>query len=41
MAKKGIKPWSTGTHWISIAAKNGKPLSGLLTVKLAKTKDLL
>lgn len=41
LAKKGIKPWSTGTHWISIAPKTGKPVSGLLTVKLAKTKDQL
>ncbi|OXM14551.1 hypothetical protein [Paenibacillus herberti] len=37
----GTKPWATGTHWISISTKNGGNMSGLLSVKLANTKEEL
>ncbi|WP_340014341.1 hypothetical protein [Paenibacillus sp. FSL K6-1318] len=37
----GTKPWATGTHWVSISTKNGGNMSGLLSVKLANTKEEL
>ncbi|WP_063568369.1 hypothetical protein [Paenibacillus sp. O199] len=37
----GTKPWATGTHWVSISTKNGGNMSGLLSVKLANSKEEL
>ncbi|MBB6020599.1 hypothetical protein HNR77_001660 [Paenibacillus sp. JGP012] len=35
------KPWATGDHYVSISTKNGGTMSGLLSVKMATTKDEL
>ena len=35
----GEKPWATGIHWVSVSTKNGRNMSGFMSVIMENTKE--